>query len=59
YRKPFEENATAFALNSLKFIVGLAALETYALATWLYPASLVLTNGAFALMLLLRRRGWL
>ena len=59
YHKPLEENATAFALNSLKFVFGLAALESYSLATWLYPASLVLTNGAFALMLLLRRRGWL
>lgn len=56
YHKPFEENAAAFALNSLKFVFGLAALENYALTTWLYPASLVLTNGVFTIMLLIRRR---
>jgi hypothetical protein len=56
YQKPFEETASTFALSSLKFLIALFALESYSLATWLYPASLVLMNGAFVVMLLIRRK---
>ena len=57
YRKPYEETATTFALNALKFAVSILALATFSLATWLYPVTLVLLNGIFAAMLLLRRKG--
>lgn len=56
YYKPFEESATLFALNSIKVVVALFALESYALATWLYPTYLVIGNGLIVLMLLIRRR---
>lgn len=55
YCKPHEETASTFALSALKFVFGLAALQSYNLTTWLYPASLVLMNGLFVVMLLLRR----
>ena len=49
--EPHKDSATSFALNSLKFVPSLFALQAYSLATWLYPATLVLMNGAVALML--------
>ncbi len=54
--EPHKDSATSFALNSLKFVPSLFALQAYSLATWLYPATLVLMNGAVALMLVLRRQ---
>jgi hypothetical protein len=56
WAEPHKDSATSFALNSVKFIPSLFALEAYSLATWLYPATLVLMNGAVAMLLLLRRR---
>ncbi len=56
FYKPYEETATMFALSALKWMIGIFALETYALATWLYPASLIATNGAFVMLLLVRRK---
>jgi hypothetical protein len=55
FQKPFEETAITFALSAIKFIPALIALETYTISTWLYPASLVLMNGLFVIMLLIRR----
>ncbi len=52
---PHADSATSFALNSAKFVPALLALESYQLATWLYPATLVVVNGLVAAMLLLRR----
>lgn len=56
FYKPWEETATMFAFSSIKFIPALFALESYSLTTWLYPASLVLMNGLFVGMLLVRRK---
>ena len=56
FHKPFEETATTFALSAAKFVPALFALETYTIATWLYPASLVLMNGLFVAILLIRRQ---
>ena len=56
FYKPHEETVITFALNSIKFLIAMFALETFSLATWLYPASLVLTNGLFVTLLLVRRK---
>ncbi len=56
YVRPFEETPSMFILGSLKFVPALFALETLTIATWLYPLSLVVMNGTFALMLLVRRK---
>ena len=56
YHKPYEETISTYFLSSLKFAIALFALESYSLTTWLYPASLVLANGVFAVMVLLRRK---
>lgn len=44
-----------FALNSAKFIPALFALYSYSVATWLYPAVLVVANGGVSRMLAVRR----
>lgn len=56
YHKPYEETAITFAISGLKFIVAIFALENLTPVTWLYPASLVLMNGIFVVMLLIRRK---
>lgn len=53
---PHKDSVTSFSLNSLKFVPALLALESYSIATWLYPATLVIVNGAVAALLLVRRR---
>ncbi len=55
YTKPHEEMITSFALNSLKYAVALFALQSYSVATWLYPAALVFMNGLVAAMVAYRR----
>jgi hypothetical protein len=56
YHKPREDTPATFGINGLKFFISLFALQNYNLATWLYPASLVLSNWAFAMMMYVRRR---
>ncbi len=56
YYKPYEETAITWLVSSFKFILALIATETYSLTTVLYPLSLVLTNGSFLAMLLIRRK---
>lgn len=54
--KPREESMIAFMLFSLKFILALLALESYSIATALYPAWVILLNVGFVGMLGWRRR---
>jgi hypothetical protein len=56
WAEPHNDSAISFALNSAKFVPSILALQSYSLATWLYPATLVVMNGAVAVMLLVRRR---
>ena len=55
YHKPDEETAITFALSGVKFLISIFALETLTLATWLFPLSLVITNGLFVVLLVVRR----
>lgn len=55
-RKPHEETAVTFALNSVKFFIALFALSTISITTASYPFSLFVLNGFFAIFLLTRRR---
>lgn len=50
-----EETALTYALNSLKFLIALFALQTVNIVTALYPALLFVTNAGFAVYLLVRR----
>ncbi len=55
-RYAHEETIMTFALNSLKFLLALFALETVTLVTSLYPFVLFIMNGLFVLFLLFARR---
>ncbi|TAL14642.1 hypothetical protein EPN95_02250 [Patescibacteria group bacterium] len=46
-----EETAITFALNSLKFLIALFALNAFTLTTALYPLVLFVVNGFFAIFL--------
>lgn len=56
YFNPETENGWTYSLSGLKFVVALFALESFTWTTALYPASLVLANLAFVLMLGWRRK---
>ncbi len=55
YGRPNEEEISLYSCSTIKYIIGIFALEIFSLSTWLFPASLVLTNGLFVVMILWRR----
>ncbi len=56
YHYPHEETAIMYTFSSVKWIFGIIALNSFSLATWLYPSSLIIMNGAFVVLLLVRRK---
>lgn len=56
YHKPHEETIITFAISSIKFAIAIIALSSFSIATCFYPASLVLMNGVFVVMVLIRRK---
>src|SRR5690606_35486997 len=55
WHKPYEDSTFAFTIATVKFAISLFALENISIATFLYPLSLVVMNGAFVIMLIWRR----
>jgi cadmium resistance protein CadD (predicted permease) len=53
---PRKDSVTSFALNAAKFVPSLLAMQSVTLATCIYPATLLVLNGAVSIMLVLRRR---
>lgn len=56
WSKPWDEAVATYIISSLKFVIGFFALTNVSLVTALYPISLVVLNGSFTVMILLRRR---
>src|SRR3989338_2999156 len=56
FYKPFEETIITFVVSLFKFGIGLFALESFNLTTAFFPAALIILNGAFVWMILIRRR---
>jgi hypothetical protein len=56
YHNPFEETVSTFLLSSVKWVFAIFALNTFSILTWFYPASLILMNGLFVVLLLVRRK---
>ena len=56
WNRPFSDSVTTFALNSLKFVPSFFALDTVSVATWVFPATLVVANAVVALVIYRRRR---
>lgn len=55
YLKPFEETVITFTISTVKFVIAIIALTNFSVVTILYPASLVIMNGAFVVMIYMRR----
>jgi len=56
FNKPHQETLTTFLLSTFKYSLVVIALQHYSLVTLLFPVSLVIMNGLFVGMLLIRRR---
>lgn len=56
YRKPREENATSFLLNTLKFAPAILALSSYSFLSLAYPLVAVTGNAAVVLTVFIRTR---
>jgi hypothetical protein len=56
WSRPWKDSATSFALNGVKFVPSLMAMDPISFATSSYPATLLVLNAAVTIMLLWRRR---
>jgi hypothetical protein len=56
YFKPHEETAKLYMMSVLKLIFSLLALKSFNLTTAIYPASMILTNVSFLVMVFFRRK---
>ena len=56
YRAPYEENVPAFAVGMLYYPLAILALESLTLTTWLYPAFVIVLDGALVWLILVRRK---
>ena len=56
WNKPHSETLFLYGLNTFRHTLGLFALQQYSIVTWLYPATWVVLNGLFSLMLIVRRK---
>ncbi|MEK6890487.1 MAG: hypothetical protein AABX35_04850 [Nanoarchaeota archaeon] len=56
FYKPYEETMITFQLSILKPILAVLALGNYSLTTVLFDAYLIISNTAFVIMLVIRRR---
>ena len=56
YYHPYEETLSTFILSAIKFGFGILALQVYAISTWFYPVSIIVTAGGFSILLIVRRR---
>ena len=56
WSRPWKDSATSFALNGVKFVPSLMAMDPISFATSSYPATLLVLNMAVTIMLLWRRR---
>ena len=56
WSRPWKDSATSFALNGVKFVPSLMAMDPISFATSSYPATLLVLNAAVTIMLVWRRR---
>jgi hypothetical protein len=56
WSQPKKDSVASFALNGIKFVPSLMAMDPISFATSFYPATLLVLNAAVAIMLVWRRR---
>ncbi len=56
WRKPWDENLTAYNMASFKFVLSLLAMTNFTIVTTLYAFTVIVLNSSFSLMCLIRRQ---
>lgn len=56
WNKPYSETLFTYALNTFRHGIGILALQSYSIVTWLYPATWVIANAVFSILLIVRRK---
>lgn len=56
WNKPHSETLFTYQINTFRHALSLLALQHYSIVTWLYPASWVVANGLFSILLIIRRK---
>ena len=56
WSQPKKDSVASFALNGVKFVPSLMAMDPISFATSFYPATLLVLNAAVAITLVIRRR---
>ena len=56
WHKPHTETLFSYVLNTFRFGLAIYALQTYTIVTSLYPITWILANGAFSVLLIIRRK---
>lgn len=56
WNKPYSETLFTYQLNTFRHGLSLFALQEYNIVTWLYPASWVVANALFSILLVVRRK---
>ncbi|MEK7571820.1 MAG: hypothetical protein AAB553_06110 [Patescibacteria group bacterium] len=56
WNNPHSETLSFYLMNTLRFTLAIIALQNYSILTTLYPAVWLLGNGAFSIILIVRRK---
>jgi hypothetical protein len=56
WNKPHSETLFTWELGAVRNLLGIIALESFSVLTWLYPVSSLIVNILFSLMLVVRRK---
>ncbi len=56
YVRPHEETVSQYALSAVHWVLAVAALQTFLLTTWLYPAWMAVFDAVLVATILIRRR---
>ncbi len=56
WNKPYTETLSMYSLNTFRFALATFSLQHYSIITALYPITWCIANGAFAVMLVMRRK---
>ena len=56
WNKPHSETLFLYELNTLRHGLSVLALQSYTIVTWLYPATWIIADGLFSVLLIIRRK---
>jgi hypothetical protein len=56
WNKPLTETLSSYIMNTIRFTLGIIALQNYSIITSLYPVTWLLANGLFSILLIVRRK---